>query len=322
MSNEIGKVTRMPVREVWPNERNNFTTWLVDNIDSLDEVLGLGLSSPTREDPAGELLVDIVADSNQGTIVIENQYGKSDYKHLGQLITYLSVKDAQRAIWIAESPRSEHVQAVQALNERGVGEMWFVKVEAVKIGKSAPAALFTVIVEPDIDDNSSTSSTKKNDYAATFWETLFANAESSNIQIPHRGISARPTSQLDTPAIPGQLSIMYRLAVNQKNARILCTNRKDERLDIYDYLYKHKCEIDTEFTKDNELTDLSWQDNRESGRWWISFEVGVGYASEKSSWENDMPKLNNASARIKDTLDPYLKKASTQDKADSVDDSG
>lgn len=321
MSNEIGKVTRMPVREVWPNERNNFTTWLVDNIDSLDDVLGLGLSSPTREDPAGDLLVDIVADSNQGTIVIENQFGRSDHKHLGQLITYLAEKDTQRAIWIAESPKNEHKHAVQVLNERGIGEVWFVKVDAIRIDDSLPAALFTVVVEPNIDNEQSVTTTYKKNYdAQTFWEALFANAESMNIQIPHRGNSARPTPQLDTPAIGPH--VMYRLAVNQKNARILCTNRKDERLDIYDYLYKHKCEIDTEFTKDNELTDLSWQDSRESGRWWISFEVGVGYASEKSSWENYMPKLNNASARIKDTLDPYLKKAPTQDKADSVDDSG
>ena len=35
----IGRVTRLLVREVWKSEPLDFTTWLSDNIDVLNEAL-------------------------------------------------------------------------------------------------------------------------------------------------------------------------------------------------------------------------------------------------------------------------------------------
>ena len=79
------------------------------------------MTNARREVAAGDFSIDIVAETDFGEIVIENQYGQSDHRHLGQLVTYLSHRDVQRAVWIVQHGRSEHVKAVETLNERGLG---------------------------------------------------------------------------------------------------------------------------------------------------------------------------------------------------------
>ncbi len=48
-----GKIQRVPLREVWKHEALDFTTWLENNIDVLNEALGLSLTNPEREQNAG-----------------------------------------------------------------------------------------------------------------------------------------------------------------------------------------------------------------------------------------------------------------------------
>ena len=85
----VGRIERVPLREVWPNEERDFTPWLKDNIDVLGEAIGVLLSSPEREQPAGDFVVDIQAElEGGGMAVVEAQLTRSDHDHLGKLITY------------------------------------------------------------------------------------------------------------------------------------------------------------------------------------------------------------------------------------------
>lgn len=96
----IGKIERVPLREVWRHEALDFTTWLEGNVDVLNDVLDITLSGPEREQSAGSFSVDLVAEDESGNpVIIENQFGKSDHDHLGKLITYLTAIDAKAAIW-------------------------------------------------------------------------------------------------------------------------------------------------------------------------------------------------------------------------------
>ena len=148
MASEVGFIKTVAIRDVWPTEHAGFTPWLQSHIGELDKVLGLGLTNPQREVGAGDFSIDLVAETNFGDVVIENQFGKSDHRHLGQLVTYLSHREVQRAIWIVEEGRPEHVKAAQTLNDRGVGQIWMVTVRAIKIGDSPAAPLFTVVAAP------------------------------------------------------------------------------------------------------------------------------------------------------------------------------
>jgi hypothetical protein len=141
MVTSVGRLRRVGLREVWPHEAIDFTKWLADNLDVLNEVLSLTLQNPESEQAAGDFRVDIVAEEADGTpVVIENQLAQSDHAHLGKIITYLTGLEAKRAIWIVSDPRPEHITAVSWLNsESSTAKFYLVKVEAVRIGASDPA---------------------------------------------------------------------------------------------------------------------------------------------------------------------------------------
>src|ERR1700719_3213542 len=108
----IGKLERVPLREVWEHEAYDFTQWLEENIDVLNTAIDLNLVNVDRERAAGSFSVDLVAeDEGRGTVIIENQLETSNHDHLGKLITYLAAVEAKAAIWLVSDPRPEHVAA-------------------------------------------------------------------------------------------------------------------------------------------------------------------------------------------------------------------
>jgi len=151
---KLGKLVTLSAKSVWLYEAQTFTPWLADNLDLLGETLGIGdLELKSTEVPAGEFRLDILAeDENGNPVLIENQFGKTDHNHLGQLITYMASqrKDAT-AIWIAEKIRDDHRAAIDWLN--GITSDGFdffaVEVEALKIGDSDPAPFFRVVAQPN-----------------------------------------------------------------------------------------------------------------------------------------------------------------------------
>ena len=117
----IGRLERVPLREVWMHEAHDFTQWLELNIDVLNDALDLEIVNVDREQAAGKFSIDLVAEDIHGRqLIIENQLEKSDHDHLGKLITYLTALGAKGAIWIVKDPRPEHVAAVQWLTRRSI----------------------------------------------------------------------------------------------------------------------------------------------------------------------------------------------------------
>jgi hypothetical protein len=153
MSTNLGKLRRVNPRTIWPNEAHDFTPWLAENIQQLGEVLGMDLEVSEIESTVGSFSVDILA-KDLGTgkdVVIENQYGATDHDHLGKLLTYASGKDAPTLVWIAETIREEHRQALDWLNERTDSEtmLFAIVLEAIQIDQSAPAVNFKPVVFPN-----------------------------------------------------------------------------------------------------------------------------------------------------------------------------
>src|SRR5215207_10804560 len=157
----VGKIQRVPLREVWKHEALDFTTWLRENIDVLNEALNLSLSNAEREQAAGDFSVDLVAeDESSDPVIIENQLEKSNHDHLGKLLTYLVAIGAKKAVWIVSVPRPEHVSAITWLNESSSASFYLVKVEAIKIEDSPPAPLLTMVVGPS-EESVEVGETKK-----------------------------------------------------------------------------------------------------------------------------------------------------------------
>jgi len=58
---EIAQLTRVPLRELWKHEAIDFTRWLADNLDYLEEPTGLRLQLEEREASVGNFSADILA---------------------------------------------------------------------------------------------------------------------------------------------------------------------------------------------------------------------------------------------------------------------
>jgi hypothetical protein len=145
-------LTKLPLKDIWPGEATNFTPWLAKNLDILGDKLGMDLELDSVESEVGDFSADIVVRNiatNQ-LIIIENQYGSTDHKHLGQIITYAANRGAAMVIWIAEKIRNEHKLATDFLNLNLKETLGFYLIEAsiVKIENSKPSFILNVVSEP------------------------------------------------------------------------------------------------------------------------------------------------------------------------------
>lgn len=172
----IGRLERVPIREVWQYEIQ-FSNWLVDNIDVLGDALDFQILNPEREKSAGSFSADIYAEDDIGnSVIIENQFGKSDHDHLGKIITYLSAFESKKGIWIVEEPRPEHIQAINYLNESASEDFYLIQLEAVKIGDSPNAPLLTKIIGPSEEikriGGIKKERSKEDELIYSFWDEL------------------------------------------------------------------------------------------------------------------------------------------------------
>ena len=150
---ELARIEEVDLRKQWPNEADDFTPWLQDNMDLLGDALGIELEVQQREASVGTFSLDLLARDvgNNRPVIIENQLESTDHSHLGQLLTYAAGYDASAIVWIAKEFREEHRAALDFLNRRTGEDTEFfgVAVELWKIENSRPAPHFTVVSTPN-----------------------------------------------------------------------------------------------------------------------------------------------------------------------------
>ncbi len=301
----IGKLQRLPLRDVWPHEAHDFTVWLTDNIDVLSEVIDLDLTNAEREQPAGSFNVDIVAEDASGnTVIIENQLEKSDHDHLGKLITYLTAFDARAAVWVVAEPRTEHVQAIAWLNEASSGAFYLVKVEAIRIGDSEPAPLLTVIVGPSeeatIIGKSKRELTERHRIRRRFWTGLLEHAKKrTNL---HANVSPSVNNWITTGA--GKSGLAYAYVVTQHGSRVelyINSGQPQENLAMFDRLAADKPKIEESFEE-----ELDWQRLEEKRACRIAFYMDDGGWKDEDRWSEVFERSVNMMIRLEKALAPFV----------------
>jgi len=73
----------------------------------------------------GTRRADIVANGNDGTLVIENQFGKADWDHWGRLEAYARIKEANTAVLIAEEFEPLMIQTCSLRNQQDRAIDWY-----------------------------------------------------------------------------------------------------------------------------------------------------------------------------------------------------
>ncbi len=162
-SHNLARVSTIRASDAIGGEATGFTPWLAEHIDELGGAIGIDLTlgdtntelaallREHTEVPVGQYFLDIRAHTDDGRVAaIENQYGTSDHKHLGQVLTYSAGVGADVVVWIAEDFTDPHVETLRWLNKRtdSAFGVYAVRIRFLRIGDSAPAPQFEVVVAP------------------------------------------------------------------------------------------------------------------------------------------------------------------------------
>lgn len=180
------RLKRVDLREIWTSESQDFTPWLAENLDVLEEALGVDLELEAREKSVGRFSADILCreTGSDSWVLIENQLEKTDHTHLGQLLTYAAGLEAVTVVWIANSFTDEHRAALDWLNGITAERFHFfgLEVELWRIGDSPAAPKFNVVSKPNdwsrdvsraaADGEPSETKVKQREYWAAFHEVV------------------------------------------------------------------------------------------------------------------------------------------------------
>ncbi len=305
----IGKLERVPLREVWKHEAHDFTVWLQDNIDVLNDVIDLSLASAEREQSAGKFSVDLVAEDDAGNpVVIENQLEKSNHEHLGKLITYLTAIGAKVGIWIVSDPRPEHVGAISWLNESSGADFYLLKVEAIQIGDSPSAPLLTLIVGPS-EESREVGATKKElaeryTIRRRFWTQLLEEAKTKSKL--HANISPSQHGWLGTSAGTSGLLLAYVIQKHGAHVELYIDRGKDseeENKVIFDKLFESRDAIEEAFGG-----SLEWQRLEGKRACRIKKQITNGGYRDEAKWPEIQDAMIDAMIRFAKALKPHSAK--------------
>ena len=263
--NDFGELKRVPLREIWSNEASDFTPWLAENIEALGEALGLDLELTGKEAAVGDFSLDLLAkDLNSArNVIIENQLNPTDHNHLGQLLTYAAGLDASTVIWISETVRDEHRQALEWLNQKtGIDTQFFaVVVEVLKIDDSQPAFNFKPVVFPNEWQKSerqkaSTNTSPKLEKCREYFQGLI-DALRDIHDFPGSS-SVRAQNKYRQYFAAGMSGIYYRAAFSKvssvPNASACIYMQGNIHGQLFDVLETRKAEINSKFG-----TELDWE---------------------------------------------------------------
>ncbi|MCB1187765.1 DUF4268 domain-containing protein [bacterium] len=293
-----GRVERLPVRDVWPHEALAFTPWLSQNLDVIGELVGLELSLESIEQTLENFRVDIIASDARGrSVVIENQFGDSDHKHLGQLLSYYASWNADVAIWIVEKARAEHVKAVSVMNEHFPADFYLVQVEAIRIGDSLPALLPTLIYGPSPETKQAARASReleerKADYRS-FWELLSQRAREGHGPADAAGRLWYQRLVGGSGNLPGSQYLKYSSGISghwfvfhlmgefrRIELNLFYRNQPELATQAFQGLLANKAEIEQQFGR-----SLTWDPREDSMSASIRCDYpGGGWQSDESEW--------------------------------------
>lgn len=305
----IGKLEEVDIRELWKHEQYDFSEWLSkkENIENLNEILGLTLVDISKETYVGSYRCDLFAkDETTGIkVIVENQLEMSNHDHLGKIITYASGLDAKVVVWIVKEAREEHRSAIEWLNNNTNSNVNFflIEIHAYKIGNSDNAPMFQVIEQPNdfIKNNKSTNSSdtmnKSQSQRVEFWNQF-------NNVLVERGkpfnVRKATTDHWYNVAI-GTSDAHIDITLVNKDSVIGVELYITDNKELFDKLYQKKDEIETDLG-----LELDWRrlNNSKASRI-VTFIKGLNF-DDHSNYNDLMNKTIDLAVLMRDTFKKYI----------------
>lgn len=265
MKQNLSKLNKVELRDVWGHEAFDFTNWLAkkENLDALSEEIGVDIKLVKTEANVGKYSVDILAEEEASgkKIIIENQLEDTNHDHLGKIITYASGYDAEIIIWIVRDVREEHQKAVDWLNEHTDENISFflIKIELWQIAGSNPAPKFDIMVSPNewakaiktTPANGELTNTKLQQLE--FWNKFKNYVRENDKRI--RLQTPRPQHWYDVSM--GSSDCHVALTVNSRENIIGCEIYISRNKELFNFLRERKDEIEKKIGLTIEWVDAS-----------------------------------------------------------------
>ena len=305
----IGKLEEVDIRELWKHEQYDFSEWLSkkENIENLNDILGLTLVDISKETYVGSYRCDLFAkDETTGIkVIIENQLEMSNHDHLGKIITYASGLDAKVVVWIVKEAREEHRSAIEWLNNNTNSNINFflIEIHAYKIGNSDNAPMFQVIEQPNdfIKNNKSINSNdtmnKSQSQRLEFWNqfnnVLFERGKPFNVR-------KATTDHWYNVAI-GTSDAHIDITLVNKDSVIGVELYITDNKELFDKLYQRKDEIESDLG-----FKLDWRrlNNSKASRI-VTFIKGLNF-DDHSNYNELINKTIDLAVLMRDTFKKYI----------------
>ncbi len=312
---DFSELKKIPLSEIWKKEASDFTPWLESNIQTLGDALGMDLEIIDREAPVGDFSLDLRAQDlgSSRTVVIENQFKRTDHDHLGKLLTYAAGFDASIVVWISEDIRDEHHQALEWLNQRTDTETQFfgVVVEVLQIiDDSNPALDFKLVVSPNKWQKSqkqktSTNSSSRGEKYRSYFQILI-----DELREKHKFTGARVAQPANWYTFAsGIQGVSYSAAFAKKEkTRVYISiyqKLRENRIELFDALENRKPEIESNFD-----SPLKWERNAEKQETLISiYRDGDIEKSSDSELEEIREWHIENLLKLKEVFQPEIERA-------------
>jgi len=308
----IGKISRISIRNEFPDEAQNFTPWLKENLHYIGEKLHLSFTDEVEtEVSVGRYSCDVLAHTSDGKrVVIENQFGHADHDHLGKILTYAAGLEADILIWIAEDFLPEHITALNWFNSiasEDTPSFFAIKIGLIKIDDSKPALDVNTIVQPDQwarqvkTARISREKTGKEEKYHEFWTHFIPYFDSTKPGFKNR--TATYDSWLNFPSAKSGLSFNFYFQQGKFPTVSLNINHgtKDENKKTFEKLQTHQSELDSKFS------GLEWYDNPENKSKSINYYREKEYDFSEENRNDVMKWLSKNMQEFENSFNPIIK---------------
>jgi hypothetical protein len=148
----LGRLERLDLHSFWGDDLPDLMPWFTQNLDLLGQTLGMEITPLRRGiqvDQGGTLQV-LGTDPQGRLVIVENKLEPTRDTHLGELIINASSLESAVVVWVSPRFPDEHRRTLEWLNDRTDDKVDFFAVEIglVRIGRSLPAPVLDVVVQP------------------------------------------------------------------------------------------------------------------------------------------------------------------------------
>lgn len=305
----LSKLKKIPLREAWKHEANDFTKWLAldENLRLLADEIGFDIKLIQTEAAVGDFNVDILAEEeNTGKkIIIENQLEVTNHDHLGKIITYASGYDAGVVVWVVKDVREEHRKAVDWLNEHtdeGI-EFYLLKIELWQIEESPFAPKFEIICKPNDWAKTVKESVNHGELSDTkikqleFWNQLKEYSQRNHARLRFQ----KPYPQHWANISVGSSDAHISLTINSRDGVLGTELYIPDNKDLYNKLLNRKGDIEKDLGEQLEWMELP---GKKASRIKISMP---GDFDDQKSWENYFEWFLREAEKFRNIFPNYIK---------------